>query len=35
VLDRVKWAAPLPENAREDQRTVSIEFNVRAKRGMG
>lgn len=35
VLDRVKWAAPLPENAREDQRTVSIEFNVRAKRGLG
>jgi len=35
VLDRVKWAAPLPESAREDERTVKIEFNVKAKRGMG
>jgi len=35
VLERVKWAAPLPDKAREDQRIVNIEFNVRAKRGMG
>jgi TonB family protein len=35
TLDRVKWAAPLPEETKEDQRTVSINFNVAAKRGLG
>jgi colicin import membrane protein len=35
TLDRVKWAAPLPDDAKEDQRTVSINFNVAAKRGTG
>jgi TonB family protein len=31
VLDRVKYAAPLPENAKEDQRTVNIVFDVKSK----
>ena len=31
VLDRVKFAAPLPEDAKEDQRTVTINFNTEAK----
>jgi colicin import membrane protein len=35
TLDRVKWAAPLPEETKENQRTVSINFNVAAKRGLG
>ncbi|HYG36259.1 MAG TPA: TonB family protein, partial [Clostridia bacterium] len=35
TLDRVKYAAPLPDNARENQRTVNINFNVKAKRGLG
>jgi len=35
TLDRVKFAARLPENAKEDQRTVTINFNVRAKRALG
>jgi TonB family protein len=35
TLDRVKWAAPLPDAAPENQRTVSINFNVAAKRGLG
>ncbi len=35
TLDRVRYAAPLPDNAREDQRTVTINFNVRAKRSLG
>jgi TonB family protein len=35
TLDRVKWAAPLPDSAKEDQRTVTIKFNVGAKRGLG
>jgi TonB family protein len=35
TLDRVTHAAPLPTNATEDQRTVTINFNVRAKRGLG
>jgi TonB family protein len=35
VLDRVKWAAPLPEKERENQRTLKIKFNVSAKRGLG
>jgi TonB family protein len=35
TLDRVKWAAPLPDTATENQRTVNINFNVAAKRGAG
>jgi len=35
VLRRVKVAAPLPDGAKEDQRTVTIKFNVRAKRLLG
>ena len=35
TLDRVKWAAPLPDDAKENQRTVTINFNVRAKRLLG
>jgi colicin import membrane protein len=31
TLDRVKYAAPLPDDAKEDQRTVTINFNVKAK----
>jgi TonB family protein len=31
TLDRVRYAAPLPDDAKEDQRTVSINFNVKAK----
>jgi colicin import membrane protein len=35
TLDRVKRAVPLPDDAKEDQRTVEIKFNVAAKRAMG
>ena len=35
TLDRVRYAAPLPDDAKEDQRTVTINFNVRAKRLAG
>jgi len=35
TLDRVKWAAPLPDDAKENQRTVSINFNVATKRAGG
>jgi TonB family protein len=35
TLDRVRYAAPLPDNAKEDHRTVTINFNVRAKRSLG
>ncbi|HWX19748.1 MAG TPA: cell envelope integrity protein TolA [Candidatus Binatia bacterium] len=35
TLDRVTFAAPLPPNAKEDQRTVTINFNVKAKRLLG
>lgn len=31
VLDRVKFAAPLPEGSKEDQRTVDIVFDVKSK----
>ena len=34
TLERVKWAAPLPDDAREDQRTVQIDFNVGARRAL-
>jgi colicin import membrane protein len=32
TLDRVKYAAPLPEDSSDTQRTVTIHFNVKAKR---
>ncbi len=35
TLDRVKFAAPLPDDAKENQRTVGINFNVAAKRALG
>lgn len=35
ALDRVTKVAPLPSTATEDQRTVDINFNVKAKRGLG
>jgi colicin import membrane protein len=35
VLERVKVAAPLPDGAKEDQRTVTINFNVKAKKSLG
>jgi len=35
VLRRVKVAAPLPDDAKEDQRTVNIKFNVKARRLLG
>jgi TonB family protein len=31
TLDRVRFAAPLPDDAKEDQRTVTINFNVKTK----
>jgi hypothetical protein len=35
TLERVKWAAPLPGDAKENQRTVGISFSVAAKRALG
>ena len=35
VLRRVTFAAPLPDGAKESQRTVTIKFSVKAKRGLG
>jgi TonB family protein len=35
TLDRVLYAAPLPDNAKENERTVTINFNVRARRSLG
>lgn len=35
VLRRVTYVVPLPETAREDQRTVTIRFNVKSKRALG
>lgn len=35
TLRRVTFAVPLPEGAKESQRTVTIKFNVKAKRGLG
>ncbi len=35
TLDRVKYAAPLPDDAKESQRTVTIFFNVGARRALG
>jgi colicin import membrane protein len=31
TLDRVKYVVPLPDDAKESQRTVTINFNVKAK----
>lgn len=35
VLNRIRKAAPLPDDAKENQRTVTIRFNVRAARSLG
>src|SRR5581483_2274095 len=35
ALDRVHQTRPLPDTAKEDQRTVTIKFSVRAKRALG
>ena len=35
ALDRVTMARALPDGAKEDQRTVTINFNVKAKLGQG
>lgn len=35
VLDRIRFAVPLPDDAKEEQRTVTIKFNVKAKRLLG
>jgi outer membrane biosynthesis protein TonB len=35
TLDRVTYAAPLPGTCKENTRTVSIKFSVRAKRSLG
>jgi TonB family protein len=34
TLERVKYAAPLPEGSKESQRTVTIVFDLKAKRGI-
>jgi TonB family protein len=31
TLDRVRFAAPLPDDAKENERTVTIDFNLKAK----
>ena len=35
TLNAVRVAAPLPEKAKENQRSVTIEFNVKPKRSLG
>ncbi len=35
TLEAVRHAVPLPDDSKETQRTVTINFNVRAKRGLG
>jgi TonB family protein len=35
TLDRVRRTAPLPDTAKENERTIKINFNVRAKRALG
>ena len=35
VLRRVTFAVPLPDDAQENQRTVTIKFNVKARRELG
>jgi TonB family protein len=34
TLDRVTWVAPLPDDAKEKERTVSISFNAHAKKAL-
>lgn len=34
TLSRVRFAAPLPDSAKEDKRTVTIGFNVKARRSL-
>ena len=35
TLDRVRHAVPLPDSAKESERTVTIKFNARVKKGLG
>jgi colicin import membrane protein len=35
TLNRVKYAAPLPDDATQSERTVKINFSVKAKQGLG
>ena len=35
TLDRVRIAAPLPDDSKGNERTVDINFNVKAKQGLG
>lgn len=35
TLDRVRYVHPLPEGSNDDERTVTINFNVKAKQGLG
>lgn len=35
TLDRVTYAAPLPDDAKENQRTVTIRFKARPRQGIG
>ena len=35
TLDRVTFIAPFPDGAKEKQRTYTINFNLKAKRGLG
>jgi outer membrane biosynthesis protein TonB len=35
TLERVKWAAPLPDSEVKNQREVTINFNVKAKKASG
>jgi hypothetical protein len=35
TLDRVRRVAPLPKESSGNERTVTIGFNVKAKRGIG
>lgn len=35
TLDRVEWAAPLPDDAKEDERTVEINFKPKLKEARG
>jgi TonB family protein len=35
ALDRVKFVAPFPEGSRDEQRTFTINFNLKAKRLLG
>ena len=35
TLDRIPFIAPFPEGAKEKERTYTINFNLKAKRGIG